>query len=427
MKIIRVGICLLAAFSVLAHGAVEVWSVSVLEIGAAALLLLWGVLTFRTPEAELHENALLWPLAAFLLLGLAQLVFGWSLYPFLTRTELPRIGSCFVLFFLAAQAFRERRHLRALVWFLLFLGFAVALFGVVQFFTSNGKLYWVREVQEGSYFFGPYVNRNHFAGFVELISPLGLAVLLFRGVRRDLLPLAGLFTLVLVGALFVSPSRGGIVGFGFEVLVLAFLAFRQERKIPRRAAVVFLLALVALVAWLDAGQAVERFAKSRPGDVASSRRMVMLKGTLHIFLDHPLTGTGLGTFVTVYPRYETLYDGKIVNHAHNDYAEALADTGLPGGLCGLAFLLLLFRGAFSRLDAEQSRFSLALHAGSLAACCGLLLHSLVDFNLHLPSNALLFLLQAFLATSPVLAEEPVRRRVSRRTSSVVDIGMPSSP
>jgi O-antigen ligase len=426
MKLIRVGICLLVAFSVLAHGAVEVWSSSALEVGAAALLLLWGILTFRAPEPELRENALVWPLAAFLLLGLAQLVFGWSLYPFLTRTELPRIGACFVLFFLAVQVFRERRQLRSLVWFLLFLGFAVALFGIVQYFTFNGKLYWVREIPEGGYPFGPYVNRNHFAGFVELLGPLGLAVLLFRGVRKDQVPLAGLFTLVLLGALFVSPSRGGIVGFGFEVLVLAFIAFRREKKISPGVAVVFLLALAALVAWLDVGQAVERFVKTRPGDVASSRRIVILKGTLRIFLDHPLTGTGLGTFITVYPRYETLYDGKIVNHAHNDYAEALADSGLPGGLCGLAFLVLFFRGAFSRLEAEQSHLSLALHAGSLAACCGLLLHSLVDFNLHLPSNALLFLLQAFLATSPVLAEEAVRRRVSRRISSV-DIGMPSSP
>lgn len=426
MKVIRVGICLLVAFSVLAHGAVEVWSASVLEIGAAALLLLWGILTFRAPEAGLRENALVWPLAVFLLLGLAQLVFGWSLYPFLTRTELPGIAACFVLFFLAVQSFRDRRQLRALVWFLLFLGFAVSLFGIGQYFTFNGKLYWLRELPEGSYPFGPYVNRNHFAGFVELIGPLGLAVLLFRGVRRELVPLAGLFTLVLVGALIVSPSRGGIVGFGFEVLVLAFVVFRRKKKIPPRVAFVFLVALAALVAWLDVGQVVERFVKTRPGEVASSRRVVILKGTLRIFLDHPLTGTGLGTFVTVYPRYETLYDGKIVNHAHNDYAEALADTGLPGGLCGLAFLILLFRGAFSRLRAEQSRLSLALHAGSLAACCGLLLHSLVDFNLHLPSNALLFLLQAFLATSPVLVEEAVRRRVSRRTSSV-DTAMPSSP
>jgi len=425
MKVIRVGICLLVAFSVLAYGTVEVWSASVLEVGAAALLLLWGILMFRTPEPDLRRNALVWPLAAFLLLGLAQLVFGWSVYPYLTRTELPSVAACFVLFFLAVQSFRERRQLRALVWFLLFLGFAVALFGIGQYFTFNGKLYWMRELPEGSYPFGPYVNRNHFAGFVELIGPLGLAVLLFRGVRRELVPLAGLFTLVLVGALFVSPSRGGIVGFGFEVLVLAFIAFRRDKKIPPGAAVVFLLVLAALVAWLDVGQAVDRFVKTRPGDVASSRRVTILKGTLHIFLDHPLTGTGLGTFVTVYPRYETLYDGKIVNHAHNDYAEALSDTGLFGGLCGVAFLILLFRAALSRLGAEQSRLSLALHAGSLAACCGLLLHSLVDFNLHLPANALLFLLQAFLATSPVLAEEAVRRRVPRRISSV-DIGMPSS-
>jgi O-antigen ligase len=115
--------------------------------------------------------------------------------------------------------------------------------------------------------------------------------------------------------------------------------------------------------------------------------------------------------VAVYPRHETLYDGLVVDHVHNDYAEALAETGLLGAICGLGFLWLLFRGARMGFEASQGHFSRALHAGAIVALSGLLLHSFVDFNLHIPANALLFLLQAYLATSAPLASKtfPDRR------------------
>ena len=115
------------------------------------------------------------------------------------------------------------------------------------------------------------------------------------------------------------------------------------------------------------------------------------------------------------PRYETIYDGLIVDHVHNDYIEALAETGLLGGLCGLAFLWLLYRGARKSFFAEQGHFSRALHAGAIAAVSGLLLHSWVDFNLHIPANTLLFLLQARIATSPPLPSEAARKRQRIRT------------
>ena len=131
----------------------------------------------------------------------------------------------------------------------------------------------------------------------------------------------------------------------------------------------------------------------------------MVRGAAHIFFDHPIKGAGLGSLVAVYPRYEILYDGYIVDHVHNDYMELLAETGILGGLCGLAFLWILFREARQNFTAEQGHFSRAVHAGAIAALCGLLLHSLVDFNLHIPSNALLFLLQAHLATTTPLPSQ----------------------
>jgi O-antigen ligase len=407
MKGLRAGLCFLVAFSVLAHGAVEVWARSILEIGAVLLLLLWAVIVLRQNDAKIHWSPLNWPLLGFLGVGLAQYLFHATAYSFLTRVELLKLASYFILFFLTAQAFRSRDSLVKFAWFLLFFCFAVSLLGIIQHFTSPDKIYWFRELPAGGDLFGPYVNRNHFAGFVELTLPVGLALLIFRGLRRDLFPLAGLLTIVPVGALILSGSRGGIVSFAFELGVLVLLArSRSASEGPRLAAVgVVALAALALISWLGAGKAMERFSAVRPGEVSLGRRASMFRGAAHIFLDHPIKGTGLGTLIAVYPRYETAYDGKVVDHVHDDYIEALADTGILGGLCGLAFLWILFRESKRNFEAEQGHFSRALHAGAIAALSGLLLHSFVDFNLHIPSNALLFLLQAYLATSAPLPPE----------------------
>jgi O-antigen ligase len=421
MKAIRIGLCVLYAFSVFAHGVVEVWSQSILEVGACVLLIAWAVIIYQNREEPIQWSPLNWPLIGFVAIAIFQLAFHLTATPFLTRIELMKLTAYFIIFFLTAQAFRERTDLVKLAWFLIFLGFSVGLLGIIQHFTSDGTIYWIRRLPQGGDVFGPYVNRNHFAGFVELVAPVGLGLLVFRGLRRDLFAMAGLLTIIPIGALILSGSRGGIVCFAFEVGVLALLA--RTRKGPEGAtmmAVAFVaLAAFALIAWLGAGKAIERFSKTRLGDVTLNRRATMFKSAEHIFLDHPITGVGIGSIVRVFPRYDIASDGLVVDHVHNDYMEALAETGILGGLCGFAFFWLLFRDARKSFTAEQGHFSRALHAGAITAVCGLLLHSFVDFNLHIPSNALLFLLQAYLATSaPLPSEGPAPRRRKRTREHV---------
>jgi O-antigen ligase len=416
LKILRIGLFILFAFSVLAFGTVEVWSQSVLEIGAGILFLWWALVVFRDPEATIQWNHLIWPILGVLTIGFVQLFLGVTPYRYFTQLELLRFGAYLILFFLSVQAFRTRSDLKKLAWFLILLCFGVSLFGIAQHFTSEGPIYWVRPLRAGGDPFGPYVNRNHFAGFVELTLPIALAMLVFRGIQRDVYPLVGLLAIVPAGALILSGSRGGIVSFAFEIAVLWLLA--RTRTSPDRprfvgiAIVVF--AAMALIVWLGAAKALERFASLHIGEVTMSRRVSMIRGAAHIFLDHPIDGAGLGALVAVYPRYETLYDGKLVDHVHNDYIEMLAETGLLGGICGLAFLWILFRQARTCYAAEQGHFSRALHAGAMAGLCGILLHTFVDFNLHIPSNSLLFLVMAHLATTPPVATEAVVERRRRR-------------
>jgi len=127
----------------------------------------------------------------------------------------------------------------------------------------------------------------------------------------------------------------------------------------------------------------------------------MARDTWRIFLDHPLVGTGFGTLQTVFPKYDTLYDGKVVNHTHNDFLEGLAETGVIGGIACAWFLFTLAWRGLQGSQKPDNAATAALRAGGLVGCAGFLVHSLVDFNLHIPANALLFFLLASLATAVI--------------------------
>ena len=416
MRFLRIGIGSLLVFAILSHGAVEDWARAVLEIGAGLLFLIWALAAWLREEQQLLIPPLLLPLLAFSLVVFAQLFLHLTASSYSTRMDLFLLLAEALLVFLAAQAFRTRDDWRAFVWFVMALGFFVSLFGILQHLTFNGKLYWFREMRFGGIPFGPYVNRNHFAGFVELVIPISLVPLALGKVRRERWFLVSLFAVVPIGALFLSASRGGIVSFAVElaVLLLWVLLRRATAKHLLSLAGVFLLAFL-MISWLGVRQALQRFSAMQSLEVTEGKRASMAADTWHIFLDHPVIGTGLGTLQIVFPRYETNYDAKLVNHSHNDYLEALAETGLLGAFCCAWFVGLFLFGSLRRLAKPHSAFAATLQLSALVACLGFLSHSLVDFNLHIPGNALLFLLITNMLIinvdnqpTPIPKMEPVR-------------------
>jgi O-antigen ligase len=421
MRWLRFGICALLVFAVAAHGGVEDWALAVLETGAALLFLAWALWIYFTRDEQIIFSPLLPPLAALFLIACGQWFFRGTASSYSTRMELLLLLSDLILLFLAAQAFRTLQDWRGFVWFGMVFGFLISIFGVLQHLTFNGKLYWFREMHYGGIPFGPYVNRNHFAGFVELILPLALVPLVLGRVRRERWPVVGLFAVVPIGALLLSGSRGGIVSFGVELAVLA-LVMIHRRAIGKQlfaGAAVLLLALL-MVSWLGVGQILQRFSSLQYLEATAGKRASMRRDTWQIFLHQPVTGTGLGTLQIVYPSYESLYDGKIVNHTHNDYLEALAETGLLGGLCCAWFLGVLFSESLRRLRQLNNSFAAAVQLSGLVACSGFLVHSLVDFNLHIPSNALLFFLLAHLATCEIQPIAP-RPHPNGRAIDILEI------
>jgi len=216
-----------------------------------------------------------------------------------------------------------------------------------------------------------------------------------------------LFAIVPIVALLLSASRGGIVSLALQMVILFLLLLvrRVRSKHVLVGGMVVLCAALA-VSWIGVTQVLQRFADYQSLEVSVGKRAAMRVDTWHIFLDHPLMGTGLGTLQMVFPPYDSLYDGRIVNHTHNDYLEALAETGVLGGLCCLWFLGVLLLDSLRGLAELGSSFGAWLNLSGLVGCCGLLVHSLVDFNLHIPANALLFVVAAYLATTRLQASPP---------------------
>jgi O-antigen ligase len=133
-----------------------------------------------------------------------------------------------------------------------------------------------------------------------------------------------------------------------------------------------------------------------------------------MFWHRPVWGWGLGTFPTVYPSYRSFYTNLFVNEAHNDYAQLLMETGLLGFVLMLWFVIALYRSGWPISRRWEFQWDRAVSLAAFLGCTGMLLHSLVDFNLQIPANAAVFYVLCALAASE-LSSESSRSKRSRTT------------
>ena len=400
-------------FGPLAFGAVEAWSIFAVEISAVALTLLWFAKQWVDGELKLLWNPLFLPMSGFAILVIAQIVLRRSAYFHDTFSMALLYGAYAMLCFLSSQALLRSSQARRIAVILSVYGFAIAAFALVQGIAPNGKLYWLREPRLGGWIYGPYVNHNHYAGLMELLVPIPLVLSLTRLAHQKERIAAGIAAAVMTGTVFLSGSRGGMLAMLVEFAVLAVVLLRHKKG--SRAAIVagvFAVVLIGLLSWLGGKELVTRLSSistETRSEISGGMRLSIDRDSIRMFRSRPVLGWGLGTFPVVYPEFRSFYTNFFVNEAHNDYLQLLTEMGLLGFATMVWFLIVLYRSALRKMGDWTSDMTSAVTLACTLAFTGILVHSLLDFNLQIPANAALFYVFCTIAAAP-----PLRQRSRKR-------------
>ena len=430
-------ICVAIVMSALAYGTVHYWALGLFNLGGLTILILWVADGWRLGNVRVSRNLLQLPLLGVVLLGVVQmlplrdgsggLLRTLSFDPNSTKLVVVQLATLLV-YFAATLVFVDTPHrLQVLVRTIMIFGFFLALFGLTQSFTSPTKVYWMRELNQSTAF-GPFINRHHFAGYMELTIALPLGLLLAGAIDKQkwilYLFLAGLMGVALV----MTASRGGIISVVAEIVFLVIVTaiwrkHGERRRVGSRlkgvatrvglaGALIFGLFLGVML--LGGEFSLNRFIDSVNTDDPTTGRAHFWSVTLDMIKANPMLGTGLGAYGVMYTRYDTRNGLYRLEQAHNDYLQVFSDAGVVGGVLALAFVVLLFYRGFGRARSRDN-FRRGVALAALGGCFGVLVHSFFDFTLHTTSNALLFLVLAALATLNGRVEDAPRRR--RRSNS----------
>lgn len=374
-----VTLLLLLCFAVLTLWTPGRWALSAFQTGVFALGIAWAVgIMFR--PIPVRGSFLLIPFGGAALWGPLQLLLGTTVYRHETWNASLYWLTAFVLVFLSLQALAQAEARRAFLRAMLCFGFVLSVLAVVQLFTSEGKVFWIFPTRYTSGVLGPFVYHNNYAAFIQLLLPLALVEAL-RDHRRALL--YAVMASAMFASVIASASRAGAALVTLEIAVVLALALARDlvpwRKLGFAVAKLALLTAVftAVVGWQVLW---DRF---RQPDPFIHRREILLS-SLEMAKERPWFGFGLGTFETAYPAYARFDIGLVVNHAHNDWAEWLAEGGAP-------FLLMLAAAAaWTVRPAVRSVWGIGV--------LSVLAHALVDYPMQrLGLAAWVFVLMGALA------------------------------
>jgi len=453
---------LLIAWGALAFGAVYDWAYTPLFWAAAAI----GLLGLFAPGARVRRP-LAWPIvivaALIALVGFVQLIplapstiatispatddflrrydvayslatatgaaayrHPLSIDPRGTWLGLAAFGALTTLLVGAARGLGQRST-RTLASGLVFVGFVVAIAGIVQSGLYMHDPDPVRRIygfwqttNRNTYPFGPFVNRNHFAGWMLLALPIAIGyfvALVARGmrgagpsVRERLLwfsspdasrvVLVGLAVLVMGLSLVLTLSRSGTTCFMIALAVSGwFIIRRQAAGSKRRVAFAYIAAVgVGSLGWAGLDAVLDRFAKA-PTDFWS--RLEIWNDAWRIFLAFPWLGTGLNTFGTATVLYQSSQFESHHVEAHNDYVQLLSEGGLALAFLAAAAIFLVGREIGRRFQENaDDTVSYWTRIGATTGLVAIALQDVVEFSLQIPGIAVLFAVAAAIAIRP---------------------------
>jgi O-antigen ligase/tetratricopeptide (TPR) repeat protein len=342
-----------------------------------------------------------------------------SINPGATLAELFRWATYVGFYVLTVQLLKNRDLLRKTVVVIAIFGAILSFSSILQFYLTKDMALWFRHVPNNSMIVGPYICHNHYAGLMEMIFPVILALFFFhrprvrnssliKGIveilsqeKANIHILIGAAALLTVTSVFVSLSRGGMLSLCLSLLLFFYLLFKRRISRSNALLVIALISLTALaIGWFGWDQIFDRFVKLKNAQgVIHESRLDFWKDSINIIKDFPVTGSGAGSFIDIYPSYQTVNGTLTVPHAHNDYIQLAVETGIIGILLAGSFIVVLFYKTYSVFLARKDAYSVYIYMGSITGILSILIHSVTDFNFQIGANGLWFFFLAGLAVS----------------------------
>lgn len=336
-----------------------------------------------------------------------------SVMPSQTFREGLELLTYFLLGFLIIKNINRSRQFRRIVLVLVGMGVFQALYGLFALSSDNPRILFYKKVFSLDSVTGTFVNRSHLSFYLELIVPLAIGLVIARmnffspgakgfkerillmtsqGFSTSLLITTGIIVMSL-GIVF-SQSRAGIFVLVFTFFLFAEFAvfhfsrigFRQQWIKNFIRGTFLLITIMALS--IGIGSTIERFALD---DLLHESRPLYWTNVMNIIGDFPLFGTGLGTFSSTYPAYEEFGGPELqLVHAHNDYLEFLSELGIIGVVFLFGVVLFMAVKSFLAWRERRNPEVKGLVLGMIVSLIGAGVHTLTDFSLHIPANAVLF-------------------------------------
>jgi len=335
-----------------------------------------------------------------------------SLIPSYTIREGLELLSYFFLGFLIVKTVTTRHQIMRIFYVLVIMGVFEAFYGMFELYNENPRILFYKKIYSLDTVSGTFVNRNHFSGYLEMIIPLALGLIIARvglsslaglkwrekvlrlsekGVATNLIIFAGIIVMAL--AIIFSKSRSGVFLLVFtfilffELTVLYFRKMTQQQKWTKNFLKVSFLIITFISLYIGIGSVIERFSLDK---LLFEGRPVLWSNVTPIVGDFPLAGTGLGTFASIYPAYEETARPGHLSHAHNDYLEYLSELGILGMIMLFGGIVFMVVSSFLIWRVRRHPEMKGLAMGGIVAIIVILIHSIADFNLHIPANMVLF-------------------------------------
>ncbi len=328
-----------------------------------------------------------------------------SIWPDATKIEFFRFSAYIFLIIIIVNTFNRKEQILRILLVISVTGFAIACFGIIQKFTWNGMIYWFQPVPEYAASFGPFVNRNHFAGYMELTIPI-MAVFVFIEKQLEKRILFGFMSGVMLLALFLSMSRAGILSFFLALFLVSPLIFLRglfKKQIFYVLTIIFLVTIFIFILTKD--MLIQRFLGL---PAAFSGRMDIYKGAFGIFKDFPLFGIGAGNFGSIFNLYGSTGRDVVVTHCESDWMQFLTELGLIGSFCIWSYIAVFLKDVIfchylgrhrccflknvnsaHRTGIRHDRFVLLIIVAGIISITSIIIHGIFDINMHIPSNAMI--------------------------------------